>query len=98
MCGPSHTDSSGYFLARRALIPKTHVRPCADLRFGALAGRLVLAQGPIAMGFSLDEVLGTGERIAGSRRIARCRRRHSTPASLLHAGGLVTPGCHARQL
>ena len=33
---------------------------CADLRLGTIAGARRLAQGPMALGFGLDEVLGTG--------------------------------------
>ena len=66
-----------------------------DLRLRAIAGPLRLAQRPMAMGFGLDEALGSWGRGAESRHVARYRRHRPTPASPGHAAAPATPGCHA---
>ena len=51
----------------------------ADLRLRSIAGALRLAQGPMAMGFRLDEVLGTGGVLPN--HIASPHTRVSCPCS-----------------
>ena len=68
-----------------------------DFRFRPVLRPLFLTQGPMPIGFGLDETWLQG-RAAESLRVVRCTPHRPKSSSPAHAENSVAPGCHAHWL